>query len=114
MTMADANKEVVPDGTEHKSDDKTQQQINQPKTYEESYVKELIAERDRAKEKLRKVAEQTDADAKKREEETLKAKNDYEGLVKLHQAEHEKAINSAKSLIVNNFLAKLAVKHGLN
>lgn len=97
------------------SDDKSQLQNNdKPKLYEESVVKEIIAERDKVKEKLRKLESQSAEQAKQREEETLKAKNDFEGLTKLHQAEYERAINSAKSLIVNNYLTSMAVKNGIN
>jgi hypothetical protein len=105
--------ETVVDATEKKPDGGTQQQNNQPKMFEESYVKELIGERDKVKEKLRKIEADAEAATKKAQEAQLKAANDFEGLTKLHQTEHEKAMLAARSLIVNNFMTSLAVKHGL-
>lgn len=114
--MADANQVTpVPEGTGKAEDSANQHQGNdKAKLYEESVVKEIIAQRDTLKERIRKIEADTQVEAKKREEDSLKAKNDYDGLVKLHLSEHEKAINAAKSLIINNYLTTMATKHGLN
>jgi hypothetical protein len=63
--------------------------------------------------KLKKFEDDKAQADRTREEALLKSKNDFEGLAKLHQTEHEKAINAAKGLIVTNFMTLLAVKHGL-
>jgi hypothetical protein len=59
---------------ETKEDSKSQKQTAEPKTYEESYVKELIADRDKAKAKAREYAERDkkEAEAKAIEEGKLK------------------------------------------
>lgn len=112
--MSDDNKKASEEAEDKSGKKSSDTQEQKPKLYEEAVVKDLIAERDKAKEKLRKLSEASETESKKREEELLKSKNDYEGLVKLHTAEHEKAINSAKSRVINSYLKELGLKHQMN
>lgn len=81
--------------------------------YEESYVKELIAERDKAKEKARKLEQQTENEKKSKEEESLKAKGDYETLTKKVEEDRITAQNKAQAQIQKERLSTLAAKHGM-
>jgi len=112
--MADATKDKVPDGIDPKLDNKDQQQNNdKPKLYEESVVKEIIAERDKAKERLRKIESDQTANSKKSEEDQLKAKGDYEKLVELKNVETLKAIKAAQGHVAKAHMISLAVKNGM-
>lgn len=107
-------KEKVPDGTDPKLENKDQQQNNdKPKLYEESVVKEIIAERDKAKERLRKIeTDQTKLEEERRSKE-LKDKNDYETLMAESKLKTEKQHQLLKNKVAEMELHKLGVEHKL-
>ena len=87
--MSDDNK--VAEATETKVETKSQLETAQPKVYEESYVKELIADRDKAKAKAREYAEL--------EKKAKEAKSIEDGNIKDVLAQREAELAEARKML---------------
>lgn len=86
---------------------------SQSKTYSEDAFKEVVAQRDEIKRKLRALEEDKERIIKDKEAEELKRKGDYESLMQKVNAEREQEKNALKNLITQSYLTALGADYGI-
>ena len=115
----DKNKDL--DNKEKGSDEQHQHKLDndadkgdEEKIYSAEHVKGLIAERDKAKSKLRSIEEAQEKTNREKEETDLKAKGDYETLAKNLQAQSVAQLTNLKKKTAQLELVKLGTEHGIS